>query len=113
MVGLKDNKSHSVSFNYDNESRELVVVIVGSFDFNCRPAFVRGCEELPQLIANCTVDLTETTYMDSSGLGMLLILKSHEYIPEQKIVLNTKGNMSIAALMSFHNFNQLFTIANG
>lgn len=113
MVSLKDNKGHSVCFNYDNESEELVVSITGSFDFNCRPAFINGCENLPRSISKCTVDLTKTTYMDSSGLGMLLVLKSHEYIPEQKIVINTKGNMSIAELMNFHNFNQLFTIANG
>lgn len=54
----------------------FTISILGRFDFDCHQAFRRAYEQiLPS--DDIAVDLSQTEYLDSAALGMLLILKEH------------------------------------
>jgi len=68
----------SVIQNYDSSANKLVIRINGSFNFNLHAAFRETyrnieAEKKPEVI----VDMQNADYMDSSALGMLLLLDEH------------------------------------
>ena len=55
------------------------------------------------------IDLGEVDYLDSSALGMLLMLREKAQAANKKIVLsNCKG--SVRQVLEIANFGKLFTI---
>ncbi len=100
----------SVTASYADSTGSLVIKVSGRFDFSEHEAF-RSSYEGEDIEPNqFVVDLDETTYLDSSALGMLLLLRDHagSAAAEIKIV---NCNDDVRKLFSISNFDQLFTIS--
>ncbi|MCE2571345.1 STAS domain-containing protein [Motilimonas eburnea] len=66
----------SISKRLINNDSELEIIIKGRFDYSLHREF-RACyqDQSPSLIYN--LNLSDAQYMDSSALGMMLLLKEH------------------------------------
>ena len=59
------------------DGQELTIAISGRFDFNAHQAFRDAYQRQDVSPQRYVVNLQGTTYMDSSALGMLLLLRDH------------------------------------
>ncbi|AMB85317.1 anti-anti-sigma factor [Pseudomonas agarici] len=89
--------------------RKLTISIKGRFDFGKHQAFRNSYEQLDSLPESVIVDLNETTYLDSSALGMLLLLRDHVGGDDADIrVINS--NSDVRKILAISNFDKLFDI---
>jgi anti-anti-sigma factor len=88
---------------------ELTISIEGRFDFSAHQEFRNSYERTGQEPCKYVVDLNRTTYLDSSALGMLLLLRDHAGgdTAEVKIV---NCNRDVKKILTISNFEQLFSI---
>ncbi|MDQ7050963.1 MAG: STAS domain-containing protein [Enterobacterales bacterium] len=93
-----------------SDGRSLDITIDGRFDFNAHQAFRAAYEKVSPVPPQITVDLSSTTYLDSSALGMLLLLRDHCGGDSSNIQL-TGCNQDIKKILTISNFEQLFKIA--
>ena len=98
-----------VTQKLDSANNNLVININGSFNFSVHPAFRESYRDIkPDKNLIISVDLGNTEYMDSSALGMLLLLDEH--FNEQKInIINCSDY--IKQVLSIANFELKFNIS--
>jgi len=95
------------SIDTENGSK-VNIVIKGRFDFNDHVKFRESYSEY-QSSANYTLDMRDAVYMDSSALGMLLLLREHAGGDNAKVAV--KGcNEEIKKILAIANFQKLFEI---
>ncbi len=88
----------------------ITISITGRFDFNLHEAFRRAYEQDGQPGTQYIVDLSRTEYLDSSALGMLLLLHEHAGGDDANIRI-VHGNEAVQQILTTAKFDQLFTIA--
>jgi anti-anti-sigma factor len=99
----------SVSAKVKPSGDEVVIAVKGRFDFSTHQDFRRSYETIPAQGVQFTVDLQEATYLDSSALGMLLLLREYAK-PEEQPVKIVNCNADIKKILKISNFEQLFQI---
>lgn len=85
--------------------------LAGRFDFKAHREFREAVEQLlVQAPGNSVnVDLSEVSYLDSSALGMLLMLRDKAKAASRDVQLTgVKGN--VRQVLDIANFSKLFTI---
>ncbi len=91
------------------DKKVLTIEVKGNFDFNLHKEFRDAYAALQEPVEKCIIDMNETEYMDSSALGMLLILKDHAGSVGAQVVLeNCKPD--IKGILSVANFDDMFDI---
>jgi len=98
-----------VQSNIDSSGKELTVKIDGRFDFSAHQEFRDAYEGIPADVNSYVVDLGDTSYLDSSALGMLLLLRDHAGGDNANIKI-IKCNEDVRKILTISNFEQLFTI---
>ncbi|MEH6447918.1 MAG: STAS domain-containing protein [Oleispira sp.] len=98
-----------VQSNIDSSGKELTVKIDGRFDFSAHQEFRDAYEGIPADVNSYVVDLGDTSYLDSSALGMLLLLRDHAGGDNANIKI-IKCNDDVRKILTISNFEQLFTI---
>ncbi|MDE1461458.1 STAS domain-containing protein [Spartinivicinus poritis] len=99
----------TISTIKSEDGKALTIKIQGRFDFGEHQAFRDAYERISRRPAEYVIDLNETTYLDSSALGMLLLLRDHAGGDEADIkIVNCKPDVKKILLIS--NFEQLFAI---
>jgi anti-anti-sigma factor len=93
-----------------SDGQELTIMIQGRFDFGAHQAFRNAYENASSSPQRFIVDLKETTYLDSSALGMLLLLRDHAGGDSSQISL-LNCNPDVRKILAISNFEQLFKIA--
>ena len=92
-----------------NDGRNLTIKIQGRFDFSAHQEFRDAYEKAQDEHKGYVVDMKETTYLDSSALGMLLLLRDHAGGDNSEIeIINC--NSDVKKILTISNFEQLFTI---
>ncbi|RBP30038.1 anti-anti-sigma factor [Marinobacter pelagius] len=91
------------------DGKTLVIRIEGRFDFSTHQAFRDSYEHAGAKVTNYVVDLSDTTYLDSSALGMLLLLRDHAGGDSARISIEN-CNSDVRRILSISNFEQLFAI---
>lgn len=84
----------------------------GRFDFNAHREFRSAYESLVNdgSIRSINVDMAGVEYLDSSALGMLLMLRDKVNAAGKTLsLLNARG--SVRQVLDIANFGKLFTIA--
>jgi HptB-dependent secretion and biofilm anti anti-sigma factor len=99
----------SVGSHLSADGKVLTIAINGRFDFSAHQAFRDSYEKLSPTPAEIVVDMVDTTYLDSSALGMLLLLRDHAGGDNSNIKLRN-CNEDIRKILTISNFEQLFTI---
>ena len=93
-----------------SDGQELTILIQGRFDFGAHQEFRNAYERVNSTPQRYIVDLKETTYLDSSALGMLLLLRDHAGGDSAQIRL-LNCNSDVRKILAISNFEQLFRIA--
>ncbi len=92
----------------DNGST-LTISIDGRFDASALDDFRRSYEDNSSSVDNYCIDLGETVHLDSSALGMLLVLRDHAGGDKSKITI-ANCSPEVKKIFSISSFEQLFTI---
>ncbi|HNH36303.1 MAG TPA: STAS domain-containing protein [Rhodocyclaceae bacterium] len=88
-----------------------VIRLQGRFDFNAHREFREATEQALREAGakELRVDLAEVEYLDSSALGMLLMLRDKAKATNRAVVLaNCRG--AVRQVLDIANFGKLFTI---
>jgi anti-anti-sigma factor len=93
-----------------SDGQELTILIQGRFDFGAHQEFRNAYERVTRTPQRYVVDLKDTTYLDSSALGMLLLLRDHAGGDSAQIRL-LNCNPDVRKILAISNFEQLFKIA--
>jgi len=88
---------------------ELTVQVEGRFDFSAHQEFRDAYEKTEDSVKNYVIDMSRATYLDSSALGMLLLLRDHAGGDSANVRI-TKCNQDVKKILTISNFEQLFTI---
>lgn len=98
----------SVSTRVSENGNIMTINMPSRFDFSIHYDLRKAYEDNNEL-KNFVIDLGNTSYMDSSALGMLLQLKEHVGETDQAIkLINAKPN--IKEILKIANFDKLMTI---
>ncbi|MDH5299890.1 MAG: STAS domain-containing protein [Gammaproteobacteria bacterium] len=90
------------------EGNNVTVTIRGRFDFNDHTSFREAYRDAPPS-ANYIVDMADTEYMDSSALGMLLLLREHAGGDDSRITISS-CRPEIKKILTIANFQKLFNV---
>lgn len=99
----------AVACQLSTDGGELVIHVSGRFDFSAHQEFRDAYELLAERPRSYRVDMRETTYLDSSALGMLLLLRDHAGGDSADVAL-VNCNADVRKILTISNFEQLFTI---
>ncbi|ALI05945.1 MULTISPECIES: STAS domain-containing protein [Pseudomonas] len=100
----------SVVTEVSPDRQKLTISIKGRFDFGRHQEFREAYERLDPLPGSVVVDLKDATYLDSSALGMLLLLRDHAGGDESDIrVVNSSSD--VKKILAISNFDKLFDIS--
>lgn len=95
-----------------NEGSKAVLKLTGRFDFNTHREFRGAYEPLvadPE-VRSVTVDFAGVDYLDSSALGMLLMLRDKLGGANKEVALvGVRGN--VKQVLDIANFGKLFHIS--
>ena len=100
-MGLQVNKS--------DDGRTVTIRIDGRFDFSLHKDFRDAYKDEPAGI-NYVIDLQHSEYMDSSALGMLLLLREHAGNDDARISIEG-CQPTIRQILAISNFDKLFSIS--
>jgi HptB-dependent secretion and biofilm anti anti-sigma factor len=100
----------TISSQLSADGQELTIAVQGRFDFNTHQAFRDAYQAPGSSPRRFVVDLNGATYLDSSALGMLLLLRDHAGSDKADIRL-INCNPDVRKVLSVSNFEQLFAIA--
>lgn len=91
------------------DGQALTIKINGRFDFSAHQMFRDAYDKPDTRMGAYVVDLTDTTYLDSSALGMLLLLR--DYAGGDNANIHIKNcSEDVLKILSISNFGQLFKI---
>lgn len=97
--------------NVTSRDGNTVIVLQGRFDFNTHREFRDAVElALHEAAPEIRVDLAGVEYLDSSALGMLLMLRDKAKGAGKAVVLaNPRG--AVRQVIDIANFGKLFPLA--
>lgn len=99
----------SVNTDYSAGEKTLTISISGNFDFSVQKAF-RDAYQNNDGVAIYSVNLVNTDYMDSSALGMLLLLRKHAGGENAEVSLRG-ANGNVRKILEIAKFDDLFSIS--
>ena len=87
---------------------DTIIKIQGRFDFNVHQEF-RNAYEGADAGSGFVVDMSNTDYIDSSALGMLLLLREQAGGDKANIKI-VRANEEIKKILTISNFQTMFSI---
>ncbi len=94
-----------MSVSTSENEKTIMITVDGRFDFSVHKDFRNAYKDHDSGM-NYRVNLSKTEYLDSSALGMLLLLKKHA---EGKVIIE-KPNNEIKRVLTIANFDKVFSI---
>ena len=99
----------TIESQVDSTKSSLTIKVKGRFDFNSHQDFRDAYEQLSNPAEHVLVDMKEASYLDSSALGMLLLLRDYAGGDDADVVLSN-CNSDVRKILNISNFELLFTI---
>ena len=99
----------SIMAKVSDDGSELIISIDGRFDFSSHQEFRKAYEDIENKPEQYVVDMNTTTYLDSSALGMLLLLRDYAGGDHANIKI-VQCNDDVKKILTISNFEQLFDI---
>ncbi len=97
----------SIDTRISDDGRDATIKIAGRFDFSQHNDFRTAFEKAPGDVKSFTVDLSGTDYMDSSALGMLLVLRDR--VEDKVKIVNARP--TVKKILEIANFDKLFLLS--
>ncbi|VAX11646.1 hypothetical protein MNBD_GAMMA25-2102 [hydrothermal vent metagenome] len=98
-----------VNTQFSGDKKTVTIKIDGRFDFSNQKEFREAYRNNSMSGQIFHVELARTEYMDSSALGMLLLLKEHADNCNGTVILKQPSE-SIKKILDMANFNRQFEI---
>lgn len=99
----------SIAVSVSEDKKTVTVSVTGRFDFSLHNAFRKAYKDVEVSGVMYAVDLKGADYMDSSALGMLLLLKEYAESNSSKVKI-TGINNDIRDILIIASFDKLFTL---
>ena len=100
----------SVSQTVSDDGKLVEINIKGRFNYKLSEEFTNSYRHLPeQKGVNYHVNLSDANYMDSSALGMLLLLREHAKCRDSTVFID-QPSTAIGKILKVANFEKLFSI---
>ena len=100
----------SVSQEVSMDGKKVYINITGRFDYKVSQDFRDSYRHVPgQDGVSYYIDLSDASYVDSSALGMLLLLREHAKCHEGVVIIE-RPSKQIDSILKVANFEQLFSI---
>lgn len=99
----------TVTSTVNSDGSELTIVIKGRFDFSAHQDFRGSYETLSAKPDRFVIDMADTAYLDSSALGMLLLLRDYAGGDAAQIIIKNASS-DVKRILTISNFEQLFSI---
>jgi len=100
----------SIQSSRSENGAEMVITIKGRFDFSSHQQFRGAYESFDGPCKSYRVDMSETTYLDSSALGMLLLLRDYAGGDDAQVAI-VNCNNDVRKILTISNFEQLFAVS--
>jgi len=99
----------SVTIDVSSDKNTATIKINGRFDFSLHNEFRKSYKDVVLKNGVYSIDLSDTGYLDSSALGMLLLLKEHAESQTATVRLINFNN-EIKEILTIASFDKLFTL---
>lgn len=99
----------SIDTKVSDDGNNATIKITGRFDFSQHQDFRTAFEKTPDDIKSFTVDLGGTEYVDSSALGMLLVLRDKVEDRNDRVKI-VNANPAVKKILEIANFDKLFVL---
>lgn len=87
----------------------LTIKVSGRFDFGVHQEFRKATDQANNEVTSIIVDMISVDYVDSSALGMLLVLR--DKVSESKSTVQIKNTKAeVKKILQIANFDKLFTL---
>ncbi len=100
----------SINSQISENGKEIEITITGRFDYSLHRDFRACYQELSDKVALYYVNLSRADYMDSSALGMMLLLKEHAEKNARAKVTIRQPSPPIRKILEISNFDKLISI---
>jgi len=91
------------------DSKSVVIAIEGRFDFSLHQKFRESYSSDNISGSRFCLELSKATYMDSSALGMILLLKDHAEKLSGEVVVKNPSE-SVKKILEIAQIHKLMTI---
>ena len=98
-----------ITSSYQNQGKVLVVDVGTKFDFSKVEDFRNAYDKIDDDVAHIAVDLSQTEYMDSSALGMLLNMQKSLANKELSYSIEN-ARPQVAKILKISRFDKKFDI---
>ena len=98
-----------INANQSDAGKKVKIAVTGSFDFSLQREFRDAYRNAAEPGVEFRVNLRGADYMDSSALGMLLLLKEHAEACKGKVIIES-ATPEIKRILINSKFDRLFTI---
>lgn len=92
-----------------DDKKSLQIMISDRFDYGLHQGFRACYRDLTETGMTYIMDLSQATYMDSSALGMVLLLKEHADSYGGRVVIR-KPHSAVEKILRVANFDRFVTI---
>lgn len=101
----------AMQINSSTVGDKVTIKLAGRFDFNDHRSIKSAYEPalLQAEVKRLEIDLAEIEYLDSSALGMLMLMRERVLAAGKTVVLS-KPSKTVAQILDIANFSKLFTI---
>jgi anti-anti-sigma factor len=99
----------SVSCTISKENNQVIISVNGRFDFSLHQQFRDAYSQCLAQDLNYVLDLSCADYMDSSALGMILLLKEHVDLHASNLVIS-KPSETVNKILEIAQFHRLMTV---
>ncbi len=99
----------SISVNVSDDGKSATLRVEGRFDFSIHNDFRKAYKDIALNDGIYSVDLSATDYLDSSALGMLLLLKEHAESAGSTVKISHVNN-EIMEILRIASFDKLFAL---
>lgn len=98
-----------VSTTVSEDGARVTIAVAGKFDFQLYDEFRASYADTAGSGVEYIVDLSDTEYLDSSALGMLLLLREHAGGETSNIEI-TQASPEVRKILDVANFGKLFRL---
>ena len=99
----------SISSSKSDDGKILTLKVGGKFDFSMHNDFRKSYKNENINSGKYEVDLSDTNYLDSSALGMLLLLKEFAESQSSKVIIKNAAS-EVKQILNIASFDKIFTI---
>jgi HptB-dependent secretion and biofilm anti anti-sigma factor len=100
----------AINVEKSEDGKMITIKIDGRFDFGSHHDFRDAYRGATESGTTFTLDMSNTEYMDSSALGMILLLKEYSGTLSGDIKI-VNANTEIKNILKIANFDKLFSVS--